>query len=91
MSVIKCRLKTPVIEAMKWNPESKPDEYPEWFWDIYSNNPNLINRNTGRVFVESIDGWKWADAGDYLLKEDNTRYLTVLTPEVFAEEYKIID
>ncbi len=83
----KFRKKPVVIEAVEWQPDRKPTDYPQWFWDVFSLRPELLNEQTGVLTIPTLEGDMRADIGDYIIRGVKGE-LYPCKPDIFAATYE---
>lgn len=80
--------KKPVeIEAVQWNPETKPSTFPEWFWTLLVRYPELFDPATGVLIIQTPEGDMKANTGDWIIR-GIAGEIYLCKPHIFAATYE---
>jgi hypothetical protein len=83
----KFRKKPVVIEAVQWNPESKPTDMPGWFWDFFILHPQYLNEENNNLSIPTLEGMMIANPGDWIIKGVKGEFYPC-KPEIFEQTYE---
>lgn len=79
------RKKPVVIEAVRWDPEAKPTDFPKWFWDRFGGN-TVVNEHRS-LAIQTLEGVMIAGPGDWIIQGVKGE-IYPCKPDIFEATYE---